>query len=128
VAIRFRAHLRYNVGSGYAAWLAAQMQVRLGMAFHLREGEPGQELSRVTTDIVTGGNPSNRRENIAIDVFWPDARDDLAADTRATIEATIPWLRPNEAGARGGRSWMDWHRCSHDAGGPCPAPEWRWPT
>jgi hypothetical protein len=127
MAIRFRAYLRYNVGSGYAQWLYDQMQVRLGMAFHLREGEPGQELSHATRDIVTGGNPANRRENITIDVFWPDDREDLAIDTRATIEATIPWLRPDDPAQPGGWSWMDWHRCNHDVRGPCPAPEWSWP-
>ena len=126
MAVRFRAQLRYTVGSGYARWVSDQMQVRMGMAFHLREGMPGQELSHVTTDILTSGPQDGRRENVSLDVFWPDDREDLAVDTRATLEATIPWLRPDNGLER---SWMDWHRCEHDhvPFALCPVPEWRWP-
>jgi len=119
--IRFRASLRYNVGSGYAQWVYDQMQVRMGMAFHLREGTPAAEMSHVTTNIVP-----DLRENVSLDVFWPDDREDLAVDTRTTLEATLPWLR---ADTDDDRSWMDWHHCNHDAEPPepCPQPEWRWP-
>lgn len=125
-AVRFSAHLRYTVGSGYAQWAHDQMQVRLGMAFHMNEGTPQQESSHVTTDVVTSGPQEGRRENVTIDVFWPADREDLALDTRSTLEATIPWLRPDE-GPRG-NSYMLWHYCEHDAGLPCPEPVWRWPT
>jgi hypothetical protein len=126
MAVRFRAHLRYNIGSGYAQWLYDQMQVRLGMAFHMNEGSANEERTVVVRDIVTGGNPSARRENITLDVFWPSDREDLAIDTRATIEATIPWLRVNEG--RHGRSWMEWHYCNHsDDNEPCDVVEWSWP-
>src|SRR5690606_23242613 len=76
---------------------------------------PNQELSHVT---VSG-------DDVDIDVFWPDDREDLAADTRSTLEAVIPFLRPAEGRAV---SWMDWHRCGHDQEPPelCPEPEWRW--
>jgi hypothetical protein len=128
MAVRFRAHLRYNVGSGYAQWLYDQMQVRMGMAFHLREGGPGQELSHATRDIVTTGPTAQRRENITIDVLWPDDRDDLAADTIATVEATVPWLRSDDPSPGDGRSWMDTHWCRHDLDPPegCLS-VWSWP-
>lgn len=127
MAIRFRANLRYNVGSGYAQWVYDQMQNRMGQAFHLRENTPAAEMSRSDRDIVTSGPQADRRENIVIDVLWPDDRTDLATDTRATLEATVPWLRPDTADDR---SWMDWHQCRHDLDPPqpCPQPEWRWPT
>ena len=38
MAIRFRARLRFQPGSGMAQWVADQMAVRLAQAFHLREG------------------------------------------------------------------------------------------
>ena len=115
MAIRFRARLRFQSGSGMAQWVADQMAVRLGQAFHLREGTPNQELSHVT---VSG-------DDVDIDVFWPDDREDLAVDTRNTLQAVIPFLRPAEGRAV---SWMDWHRCGHDQEPPelCPEPEWRW--
>lgn len=127
MAIRFRAFLRYTVGSGYAQWVYDQMQVRMDMAFHLREDTPAAELSHCTTDIVTTGPQEGRRENVTIDVFWPDDRTDLADDTRATLEATVPWLRADDDA---GASWMSWHQCAHDAEPPqpCSQPEWRWPT
>lgn len=122
MAVRFRAQLRYTVGSGYAQWVYDQMQNRMGQAFHLREGTPAAELSYCTTDIVAGVH-----ENVGMDVLWPDNRTDLATDTRATLEATIPWLRPD---TDDDQSWMDWHVCAHDVDPPvsCPQPEWRWPA
>lgn len=98
-----------------AQWVADQMAVRLGMAFHLREGTQEEELSHVT---VSG-------DDVTIDVFWPDDREDLAIDTRNTLQAVLPFVRP----ADGRRvSWMSWHRCGHDQEPPelCPGPEWRW--
>lgn len=127
MAVRFRAHLRYSVGSGYAQWVYDQMQVRMGMAFHLREGTPAAERSHATRDIVNTGPQPGRRENIAIDVLWPDDRIDLATDTINTLNATIPWLQADTVEER---SWMDAHLCRHDLEPwePCPPPYWRWPA
>jgi hypothetical protein len=96
------------------------------MAFHLHEGEPGQELSHATTDIVVTGPQAGRRENVTVNVFWPADREDLALDTRNTLSdaSILAHLRPDEDMER---SWLDYHFCMHDVGGPCPAPEWRWP-
>jgi len=115
LSIRFRARLRFQPGSGMAQWVADQLQVRLGMAFHLKEGTQEEELSHVT---VSG-------DDVTVNVFWPDDREDLAVDTRNTLEAVVAFCRPAEGKSV---SWMDWHRCGHDQDPPelCPEPEWRW--
>lgn len=126
MAIRFRAQLHFTVGSGMAQWTADQMAVRMGIAFHLREGTPEEERSHVTTDIETTGPPDGRRENVYVDVIWPDGNEALAEDTRATLQAVTPWLLDDTIDRT---SFMDWHRCNHDQTPPtpCPAPDWRWP-
>lgn len=125
MAVRFRAHLRYVVGSGYAQWAYDQMQNRLIQAFSLREGSINEELSHATRDIITNDPEVDSRENITINVFWPDDREDLAVDTRDTLLATTPWMRTDDVFSP---SWMDWHYCNHDQEGTpsCPEPEWVW--
>lgn len=72
MAVRFRAHLRYEPGSGYGSWVPPQMDVRMTTAFHAQAGTPAEEASHVTTDIVASGPQEGRREDVDIDVFWPD--------------------------------------------------------
>lgn len=128
MAIRFRAHLHFTVGSGMAQWVADQMSVRMDQAFHLREGDPNAELSEVVTDIVTTGPTADRRENVHVNVFWPDDQEALAEDTRVTLsDASVTAHLLADTTDR--RSWMDWHWCNHDAAPPtpCPKPDWSWP-
>lgn len=118
---RFRAHLRFQSGSGMAAWVDAQMQQRLAMAFHINEGSQAEERSQLTVD----------GDDVHIDVFWPEDRPDLAADTIATLTAAsvTAWLRPVEVDEDGRqvRSWMDRHTCDHDSDVPHPcALSWEW--
>ena len=129
MAWRFQSHQRFTVGSGMAQWVNDQMQQRLSMAFHLRQGEDGEELSHVTTDIVTTGPTSERRENVTIDVFWPDDREDLAVDTRNTIfDASVTAHLRSDTDEDS--SWGTYHVCRHDltVPEPCPRPLWEWPT
>jgi hypothetical protein len=86
-------------------------------------------LSEVVTDIVRTGPQSGRRENVFVNVFWPDDREDLAIDTRNTLsDASV--LAHLKADTEFERSQMDWHRCNHDAAPvtSCPAREWVWPS
>lgn len=128
MAIRFRAHLHFNPGSGMAQWVADQMSVRMGQAFHLREGDPNEELSEVVTDIVTTGPTNQRREDVFVNVFWPDDQEALAEDTRVTLSdaSVLTHIREDTDVIQ---STMDWHHCKHDSDPPqpCLAPEWRWP-
>lgn len=100
----------------------------MGQAFHLRPGTPQEEQSEVVTDIVTSGPQDQRREDVFVNVFWPDDQDALAEDTRVTLsDASV--LAHIKADAEFERSWMDWHHCNHDAVPvtACLAPEWSWP-
>lgn len=128
MAIRFRAHLHFNPGSDMAQWVADQMSVRMGQAFHVRQGGPNEERSEVSTDIVTSGPPADRREIVHVNVFWPEDQEALAEDTRVTLSDASVLAHALED-TRDRHSWMDWHRCNHDQEPyqSCPAPDWSWP-
>jgi hypothetical protein len=113
---RFRCTLRFQAGSGLAAWCHAQNDVRLGMAHHLNEGRLDEERSR--HDVVDGV--------YAADLILGD--EALVLDTWDTLLApsVTAWLLPDAGDA--GYSWADVHDCSHEPGGPCPTPTRRWPT
>ena len=83
MAIRYRAQMHFQDSSGMAQWCVDQMNVRMGIAFHLREGLPGQELSVSYRD----------GDSYYLDAFWPDDREDLALDTRAllTDASVVGW-------------------------------------
>lgn len=111
--LRFQAEYHFVSGSGYPAWLAGQMQVRLGMAIDLSDDEPTHEL--VTATIY------------AVDVIWPAGNEALAADTVATFTtpAMEAWLAPDDDLLER-RSWARWHLCNHDVDPPepCDVVEW----
>ena len=114
---RFRCNLRFQPGSGMAAWAKAQNDVRLGMAYHLNEGELHEERSR---HAIEG-------DTYTADFIFPT--EALAADTFATMTAgpVTAWLRPDEPHVP--NSFVDVHECGHDASPPtpCPQPTTRWP-
>ena len=118
MAWRWRCDLWYAPGSGMAAWGESQLSVRLTHAFHLREGSPDQELTFIELD--------EANEHLRADIFWPDDREDLAIDTRATFEAVTAWVLADDEAIRR-FSFMDYHQCRHDLDPPgaCDV-TWRW--
>jgi len=116
MAFRFRCNLRFQPGSGMAAWAHAQNSVRIGMAYHLNESAANEEKSRHTVEGDT------YRANF----FFPG--EELALDTFATLTAgsVTAWLKPD---TDGDRSFVDVHECGHDQDppAPCPQPTVIWP-
>jgi len=107
--------MRFTLESGMGQWCVDQMQQRLTMAYHLREGDPAAELSYAMVD-----SDGTFRCN----AFWPTDRQDLADDTQAQFETLGPWCHPDTEDET---SWMDTHLCEHDGEfGPCPEPYWKW--
>ena len=122
MAWRFRCNLRFQPGSGMAAWAKAQNDVRLGQAYHLNEGALNEERSAHSIEADT----------YIADFIFPEKA--LADDTFATMTAgsVTAWLRPNEGevapGVEGAKSWVDVHECAHEQAGSCPSPTTRWPA
>ena len=118
MALRFRAHLRMTEAS-WATWLHDNFATLMTHAFHLREGDPGEELS--VTEVTDDGFTHR------CDIFWPDDRDDL-------LQQGVDWVTDPGVQARVAedtfmeRSWADHHRCRHDQENIdlCPKPDWRW--
>lgn len=118
MALRFRAHIRLTE-QAWATWLYDNFATLMTHAFHLREGDPAEELS--VNEVIDGGY------TYRCDIFWPDDRDDLlqqAVDwvTDPGVQARVAEDSPHET------SWADHHVCRHATGvhGPCPNPDWRW--
>jgi len=114
VAWRVRSLLRFQPGSGMAAWGKAQADVRLTHDHDPNRQKANEEASRS----VAIGN--------VLDVDMFVATEALAIDTFSTFTAgsITAWLRPND---ESNVSFVDYHECFHDQDPPlpCSAPT-RW--
>jgi hypothetical protein len=112
---RLRAHLRFRLGNGMAAWAIAQNTVRLGMAYHLNEGRADEERSR----------QSAASDVYECDLAFPE--EALAVDTWNTLLAVCVdgYLEPADSADQ--LSWMNLHECHHDGTtASCPPPSRVW--
>lgn len=103
---RFRCNLRFQPGSGMAAWGKGQLDVSLTHDHDPSRQQANEEASHVTVD----------GDTLTADLFL--ATEALALDTFATFTtgSVTDWLKPD---ADEGRSFVDYHECGHD-GEPTP--------